>query len=61
MATRIAQSVRATEFFARMRRERPEIAEAEQALGSRLPVSRNVRHLRIRDGLRNPNWPGVWG
>jgi hypothetical protein len=43
--------VDAREFFAALRREFPEIARAEAAMGSRLVVARNVSRLRVRAGI----------
>lgn len=43
--------VDALEFFAALRRENPEIERAEEALGSRLVVARNVLGLRVRGGI----------
>lgn len=43
--------VDALEFFAALRRENPEIARIEEAMGSRLVVARNVLQLRVRSGI----------
>jgi ribosome-binding protein aMBF1 (putative translation factor) len=42
---------RASEVFAAIAREVPELAQAEKELGSRLVVARNVMGLRIQRGL----------
>lgn len=41
----------ALELFASMRRDNPEIARAEAAMGSRLMIARNVLRLRVRSGI----------
>lgn len=41
----------ARDLFASIRRENPEIARAEAAMGSRLVVARNVFRLRVRSGI----------
>lgn len=41
----------ARELFASIRRENPEIARAEAAMGSRLVIARNVFRLRVRAGI----------
>jgi DNA-binding XRE family transcriptional regulator len=41
----------AREVFAAVRRENPEIARAEAAMGSRLVIARNVLGLRVRSGI----------
>ena len=41
----------ARELFESVRRDNPEIARAEAAMGSRLTVARNVLRLRVRAGL----------
>ncbi len=41
----------AREVFAAIRREFPEIARAEAAMGSRLVIARNVLSLRVRSGI----------
>ncbi|HEX2207639.1 MAG TPA: helix-turn-helix transcriptional regulator [Longimicrobium sp.] len=41
----------ALELFASIRRENPEIARAEAAMGSRLVIARNVLRLRVRAGI----------
>lgn len=41
----------ALEFLAALREESPEIARAEEAMGSRLVLARNVLELRVRSGL----------
>ncbi|HEU0299540.1 MAG TPA: helix-turn-helix transcriptional regulator [Longimicrobium sp.] len=38
-------------MFAALRREFPEIARAEAAMGSRLVIARNVSRLRVRAGI----------
>jgi DNA-binding XRE family transcriptional regulator len=38
------------DVFARIRKDVPELIEAEARLGSRLVVARNVMHLRIQRG-----------
>lgn len=43
--------VDALEFLAALRRENPEIARAEEAMGSRLIIARNVLELRVRSGI----------
>jgi DNA-binding XRE family transcriptional regulator len=43
--------VDALEFFAALRRENPEIERAEEALGSKLHIARNVLELRVRSGI----------
>ena|SRR5215218_4749393 len=42
--------VRARDLFERIRRETPAVAEAEQQLGSRLTLARNVLRLRNQRG-----------
>jgi ribosome-binding protein aMBF1 (putative translation factor) len=42
---------RASEVFAAIAREVPELAQVEKELGSRLVVARNVMGLRIQRGL----------
>ena len=39
------------EVFATLRRENPEIARAEAAMGNRLIIARNVFRLRVRAGI----------
>ncbi|WP_420129798.1 helix-turn-helix domain-containing protein [Longimicrobium sp.] len=41
----------ARELFATLRRESPEIARTEAAMGSRLVIARNVIRLRVRSGI----------
>jgi DNA-binding XRE family transcriptional regulator len=41
----------ARELFAELRRDYPEIARAEAAMGSRLVIARNVLGLRVRGGI----------
>lgn len=45
------KGVDALEFLAALRRESPEIPRAEEAMGSRLVVARNVLELRVRAGI----------
>ncbi len=41
----------ARELFEALRRENPEIDRAEEALGSKLHIARNVLGLRVRGGI----------
>jgi DNA-binding XRE family transcriptional regulator len=51
MKTLKETSVDALELFAALRREFPEIERAEEALGSKLLIARNVLALRVRSGI----------
>ncbi|HEX2079403.1 MAG TPA: helix-turn-helix transcriptional regulator [Longimicrobium sp.] len=51
MKKRELPGIDARELFASIRRENPEIARAEAAMGSRLTIARNVFRLRVRAGI----------
>lgn len=51
MKTVKTPAVDALELLAALRREFPEIERAEEALGSRLVIARNVLELRVRSGI----------
>jgi DNA-binding XRE family transcriptional regulator len=51
MKTVTTPGVDALELLTALRREFPEIERAEEALGSRLLVARNVLELRVRSGI----------